>query len=86
MSISIRVPKAHVKENKVIRSIRVCNVCDGLGCDCCQSIEEVETIFVSQIRVGGEPYEVFPFGETFGTSINSCGDELMPYVTVFSNF
>ena len=83
MSISVRVPLAHVKEKVVTRSVRVCNVCnDGLGCDCCQSIESVDTIFVSQIRIGGGQHEVFPFGETFGTSINSCGDELMPYVTI----
>ena len=85
MSISIRVPKAHVKEKVVTRSVRVCNVCndsDGLGCDCCQSVESKETIFVSQIRISGCVHEVFPFGKTFGTSISSNGDELMPYVRI----
>ena len=83
MSISIRVPKAHVKEKIVTRSVRVCNVCnDGLDCDCCQSVDFEETIFVSQIRINGSPHEVFPFGEDFGTSINSSGNELMPYVRI----
>ena len=82
MSVSICVPKAHVKEIKVTRSVRVCNVCLD-GCDCCQSIEEEETIFVSQISIHGLPHEVFANGKTFGTSISSsrCG-ELMPYVTI----